>query len=102
MATTQAVDLSVPNFPPVPSTNNIWNGNWEKYKASRVKGNDCDLRESENWLGTGVCKYSWECRGARMCEGTGWCYGSDGCDEVNARWKLAPGKDRTTVLAIGK
>ena len=44
---------------------------------------DCDIYESENWLGTGKCKYSWECRGARQCEGQGWCYGDDACKEIH-------------------
>ena len=71
-----------------PSAHAIWNGNWNAYQESRSRSNDCDLRESENWLGTGQCKYSWECRGARMCEGNGWCQGNDACDEVSGRWKL--------------
>ena len=60
----------------------IWGGSWKKYSTSREKKNDCDLNESVNWLGTGMCKYSWECKGARMCEGSGWCSGNDACDEV--------------------
>ena len=60
----------------------IWGGNWKKYTASREKKNDCELNESVNWLGTGMCKYSWECKGARMCEDSGWCKGQDACDEV--------------------
>merc|ERR1711939_275705 len=62
---------------------NLYNNNWEKYKKSRQLMVDCDIYESENWLGTGKCKYSWECRGARMCEGQGWCYGDDACEEVH-------------------
>ena len=49
---------------------------------------DCDIYESENWLGTGKCKYSWECRGARQCEGQGWCYGDDACAEVH-EWDIS-------------
>ena len=49
---------------------------------------DCDIYESENWLGTGKCKYSWECRGARQCEGQGWCYGDDACEEIH-EWELS-------------
>ncbi len=48
---------------------------------------DCDIYESENWLGTGKCKYSWECRGARQCEGQGWCYGDDACKEIH-EWAI--------------
>ena len=71
-----------------PSTHDLYHGlyaftNWEGYVKSRPRTNDCDVRESENWLGSGMCKYSWECRGARMCEGNGWCMGNDACDEVN-------------------
>ena len=49
---------------------------------------DCDIYESENWLGTGKCKYSWECRGARQCEGQGWCYGDDACEEIH-EWDIS-------------
>ena len=69
----------------------IWRGDWKSYKASRPKKNDCDIREAENWLGSGMCKYSWECRGARMCEGNGWCMGNDACDEVNGTLLKADG-----------
>ena len=62
---------------------NLYGSNWEKYKKSRQLMVDCDIYESENWLGTGKCKYSWECRGARQCEGQGWCYGDDACEEVH-------------------
>ena len=61
----------------------LYNNDWEKYKKSRQLMVDCDIYESENWLGTGKCKYSWECRGARQCEGQGWCYGDDACEEVH-------------------
>ena len=47
----------------------LYGNNWEAYKKSRQLMVDCDIYESENWLGTGKCKYSWECRGARQCEG---------------------------------
>ena len=52
-----------------PNKENLWANDWNKYKKSRQLMVDCDIYESENWLGTGKCKYSWECRGARMCEG---------------------------------
>ena len=71
-----------------PSNHDLYSGNWNAYQTGRMKANDCDLRESENWLGSGQCKYSWECRGARMCEGNGWCLGNDACDEVSGAWKL--------------
>ena len=36
-----------------------------------------------NWFGSQRCKESWECQGARMCEGgskdLGWCYGDSDC-----------------------
>ena len=52
-----------------PNKENLYGSDWEKYKKTRQLMVDCDIYESENWLGTGRCKYSWECRGARMCEG---------------------------------
>ena len=61
----------------------LYGNDWERYKKSRQLMVDCDIYESENWLGTGKCKYSWECRGARLCEGQGWCYGDDACEEVH-------------------
>ena len=66
-----------------PNKVNLWANDWARYKKSRQLMVDCDIYESESWLGTGKCKYSWECRGARMCEGQGWCYGDDGCEEIH-------------------
>ena len=88
--TAQAIELSSSGFTTIEKkgdtkSHDIWNNDWNKYSASRKKGNDCDVREAENWLGSGKCKYSWECRGARMCEGNGWCLGNDACDEMNGR-----------------
>ena len=54
-----------------PNKENLYNNDWNRYKKARQLMVDCDIFESENWLGTGKCKYSWECRGARMCEGQG-------------------------------
>ena len=86
MATTQAAETQA--YPDhlgelFTTKENLYNNNWEKYKKSRQLMVDCDIYESENWLGTGKCKYSWECRGARQCEGQGWCYGDDSCEEVH-------------------
>ena len=82
--TAQAVDTTTwGQVSAAPSEHDLYSGNWKAYKVSRPKKNDCDVRESENWLGSGMCKYSWECRGARMCEGNGWCLGMDACDEVS-------------------
>ena len=86
MATTQAAEAQA--YPDhlgelFTTKENLYNNNWEKYKKSRQLMVDCDIYESENWLGTGKCKYSWECRGARQCEGQGWCYGDDACEEVH-------------------
>merc|ERR1712167_219195 len=67
----------------VPNKESMYGNDWDKYKHTRQLMVDCDIYESENWLGTGKCKYSWECRGARMCEGQGWCYGDDACEEVH-------------------
>ena len=52
-----------------PNKSSLWSSDWGKYKKTRQLMVDCDIYESENWLGTGKCKYSWECRGARVCEG---------------------------------
>merc|ERR1711998_88896 len=66
-----------------PNKLSLYGDDWAKYKKTRQLMVDCDIYESENWLGTGKCKYSWECRGARVCEGQGWCYGDDACEEVH-------------------
>ena len=66
-----------------PNKESMYHDNWASYKKTRQLMVDCDIYESENWLGTGKCKYSWECRGARQCEGQGWCYGDDACEEVH-------------------
>ena len=63
-----------------PNKESMYANDWDKYKHTRQLMVDCDIYESENWLGTGKCKYSWECRGARMCERGGWCSGFDGCE----------------------
>ena len=65
-----------------PNKESLYQNNWAGYKKTRQLMVDCDIYESENWLGTGKCKYSWECRGARMCERGGWCSGYDGCAET--------------------
>ena len=58
----------------------IWNKDWEGYRDARSDDNNCRLPESDNWYGAQQCKFSWECRGARICERGGWCSGYDGCD----------------------
>ena len=63
-----------------PNKESLYANNWAGYKKTRQLMVDCDIYESENWLGTGKCKYSWECRGARLCERGGWCSGYDGCE----------------------
>ena len=86
-----AATSAVQNSAPLPDNlNELWgnkenyyNSNWESYKKTRQLMVDCDIYESENWLGQGKCKYSWECRGARMCEGQGYCYGDDACEEIH-------------------
>merc|ERR1711998_457669 len=65
-------------------------GTWEEYQNNRPHDNDCSINESNNWYGNHMCKFSWECRGATMCElhsygdpgtgGIGWCRGWDGCE----------------------
>ena len=65
-----------------PNKESMYGNDWDKYKKSRQLMVDCDIYESENWLGTGKCKYSWECRGARSCERGGFCSGWDACVET--------------------
>ena len=59
----------------------LWNEDFEGYRNARDDNdsNNCRLAESDNWMGAQQCKFSWECRGARMCERGGWCEGYDGC-----------------------
>ena len=61
----------------------IWKEDWEFYRSQRDDGdgNNCRLAESDNWLGAQQCRFSWECRGARMCERGGFCSGYDGCEQ---------------------
>merc|ERR1712167_421361 len=64
---------------------------WEEYHSNRPHDNDCEINESFNWYGNHMCKYSWECKGATMCElhsynaddtsGIGWCRGWDACED---------------------
>merc|ERR1711965_504583 len=49
-----------------PNKSSMYGNDWERYKKTRQLMVDCDIYESENWLGTGKCKSSWECRGARQ------------------------------------
>ena len=59
-----------------------WDGNFEAYRAEvdDADSNNCQIYESHNFYGAQQCKFSWECRGARVCERGGWCDGYDGCD----------------------
>ena len=59
-----------------------WGNSYEKYRSTLedADSNNCRIYESRNWLGAQQCKYSWECRGARVCERGGWCSGYDGCE----------------------
>jgi hypothetical protein len=36
----------------------LYRNNYEAYMKSRKLMVDCDIYESENWLGNGKCKYS--------------------------------------------
>ena len=62
---------------------------WDEYKKNRPKLQDCNLNEHLNWYGNHRCRYSWECKGASVCEGQihddpglrgiGWCRGPTAC-----------------------
>ena len=63
--------------------------NWAEYHDNRPKEHDCSVNERYNWYGNHRCRFSWECKGARLCEkhiyndpslsGIGWCRGPDAC-----------------------
>merc|ERR1712166_251014 len=36
-----------------PNKSSLWSSDWGKYKKTRQLMVDCDIYESENWLGTG-------------------------------------------------
>ena len=65
---------------------------WAEYKANKPHETDCRLNESKNWYGNSRCRFSWECKGAAMCElhshgdpglaGVGWCQGVTACPSV--------------------
>ena len=66
----------------------LYQDNFEQYRADReaqalgLPDNNCRLAESDNYYGAQQCKFSWECRGARLCERGGWCNGYDACEET--------------------
>ena len=66
----------------------LYNNDFDKYRDMReeqalgMPDNNCKLAESDNFYGAQQCKFSWECRGARMCERGGWCNGYDACEET--------------------
>ena len=66
----------------------LYNNNFEQYRADResqalgMPDNNCKLAETDNYYGAQQCKFSWECRGARLCERGGWCNGYDACEET--------------------
>ena len=65
---------------------------WAEYKKNRPHETDCRINESKNWYGNHRCRFSWECKGATMCEthvhgdpgvgGIGWCQGVSACPSV--------------------
>jgi len=71
--------------------NGKWGGDWAKYRAAHPKNEDCSVSEDDNWKGAGQCSQSWECRGARLCDRGGWCYGYDGCSGDDAGVDQASG-----------
>ena len=61
---------------------------WNKYRAERGE-HDCEIKEANNWFGTGRCFAGWECQGARTClssndkDGSyGWCNGDSACEQL--------------------
>ena len=81
MATTQASNDDKLHFFEFDNAKMIWKNDWDFYRNSRDHGeHDCKLAESDNFLGAQQCRFSWECRGARICERGGWCSGYDGCE----------------------
>jgi hypothetical protein len=60
---------------------------WIKYRSSRGE-HDCQIKESNNWLGQSQCAYNWECKGARTCnlgnfeKNNGWCKGDSWCPDI--------------------
>ena len=67
---------------------------WAEYHANRPVEHDCKVNEDKNWYGNHRCRFSWECKGAAMCElhvynnagniGIGWCRGATACPHVGA------------------
>ena len=66
---------------------------WMEYVAGKKdQPNNCHLNEKLNWYGNHRCTESFECQGARVCEGQvhlgkdlkkiGWCVGPDACPYV--------------------
>ena len=65
---------------------------WAEYHANRPVEHDCKVNEDKNWYGNHRCRFSWECKGAAMCElhvynnagniGIGWCRGATACPHV--------------------
>lgn len=66
----------------------LYNNDFAAYRDMRenqalgLPDNNCKLAESDNFYGAQQCKFSWECRGARMCQRGGWCDGYDACEET--------------------
>ena len=95
---------------------------WAEYQANRPNEHDCHINESKNWFGNHKCKFSWECKGASVCETNkhggsdiGWCRGPDACpligpldtykedqSNVTAGIKLNPGSQNRRDLNEGE
>lgn len=41
----------------------------------------CDIDESKNELGPGMCTFDEDCKGARYCSAAGMCMGESGCGD---------------------
>ena len=58
---------------------------WNSYVQARGQ-HDCAINELRNWFGSSRCIESFECQGARLCEGgskkLGWCSGDSNCPNM--------------------
>ena len=58
---------------------------WNSYVQARGE-HDCAIKEIRNWFGSARCIQSFECQGARLCEGgskeLGWCSGDSNCPNL--------------------
>merc|ERR1712028_163103 len=81
----------------------LWKGDWAKYRPAHPADQDCSISESDNWKGARQCSQSWECRGARLCERGGWCSGYDGLPSLRGVCfgRLGPSQPSLRVVPLG-